>query len=637
MATATERGNLSYAADVVSRSIILFDDNPTGRDGPGEEALIIAYEPGNNTHTVAFQETGKRKVLLLHKYRFKFVEEKKREATPGILAEEDEDHVAARNLSVAPTQLSATASPVAAESCDPEQRRIRAAQRDAVGRKVKYRCPIRKTIIHGRIKAFYEQTRYHSIELLLPGGGARQIVNLDLQDKKVEWRYTDLIGDGSRGARTNIATSKYVGVRRTFENSWTAYISQYRKQSNWIGTFAKEKDAALAHDFYARQLKRTNPWINFPNERLTEEQVKLRMSIAHAYSKPPITIKREQSKTSFFSFNCSRRERTSRFRGVSWDKNAMKWHARCSMKKVTQRLCRNLTKDAHLGFYDDEREAALSFDKTCRKFGVPEIDLNFPRDHKYLKKARLFDNECYKCFRQSPVNAVATPCNHIFCRRCISEYLKSRNKCPCCQYDSIDEMDLRSVSPIQTKTTNGSRKRKRESVADPEKERNDNNDDTTSILSSHTRPDMSSDIDEDSGSEGYPCEQVFLREDIIENDNVSKYRRKELHKEDRGDTRNETNEVDGHKETHLKGVQKNGIFPKYRIGTRIIKVCNSSHGSFGSFRTSYPISQLHIPNQCRISKDSGRSTSRLVYMLANASASVQGLIVIAACIKCIRR
>jgi hypothetical protein len=100
-----------------------------------------------------------------------------------------------------------------------------------------------------------------------------------------------------------------------------------------------------------------------------------------------------------------------------------------------------------MGTYAHEKDAALVFDRVCRKYGVPEKELNFPRDGQ-LKEVRLFDNECYFCCQERPTDPVATPCNHIFCRPCVSMWLTGTKKGPCCQMPVTSEKALRPVDLV---------------------------------------------------------------------------------------------------------------------------------------------------------------------------------------------
>jgi hypothetical protein len=60
--------------------------------------------------------------------------------------------------------------------------------------------------------------------------------------------------------------------------------------------------------------------------------------------------------------------RKSRFRGVIWDKNSRAWRAKLSVKG----------KLMHVGLFEDEREAAIAWDKKAIEIRGHRTRLNFP-------------------------------------------------------------------------------------------------------------------------------------------------------------------------------------------------------------------------------------------------------------------
>jgi hypothetical protein len=74
------------------------------------------------------------------------------------------------------------------------------------------------------------------------------------------------------------------------------------------------------------------------------------------------------------SFNrASRAGSSSSFKGVSWNKKAKKWHARLMIDG----------RDRHLGFYDDEEQAARVYDAAAQEVHGAFFKANFPstRNH----------------------------------------------------------------------------------------------------------------------------------------------------------------------------------------------------------------------------------------------------------------
>ena len=60
---------------------------------------------------------------------------------------------------------------------------------------------------------------------------------------------------------------------------------------------------------------------------------------------------------------------TSKYKGVYWDKKYNKWRTRITIDN----------KKKHIGYYQDEREAALAYDKEAKKLFGEYAHLNFPK------------------------------------------------------------------------------------------------------------------------------------------------------------------------------------------------------------------------------------------------------------------
>jgi hypothetical protein len=116
------------------------------------------------------------------------------------------------------------------------------------------------------------------------------------------------------------------------DQKWTARISAERKYI-LLGSFISEEEAARAYDDRAGALGRP---VNFPKEG--QDQAEKRG--AHGM--------------------------VSKFVGVAWKDSSSKWIAQIKLDDGSEK---------HLGYFDDEAEAARAFDRRARILDRP---LNFP-------------------------------------------------------------------------------------------------------------------------------------------------------------------------------------------------------------------------------------------------------------------
>jgi hypothetical protein len=155
------------------------------------------------------------------------------------------------------------------EPADEEKRKDwfqEAVKNDAVGRKVKIFSKPRRKRFHGTIIAFEEARGKHKIQFDKPS----TVKSLHLE--KQRWRYNDIIRDTPRSGHT-LSISRYAGVMRNTDLRWHAFRG--RKGVDYIGTFTSEKDAALAHDFYARKAGDKH-LIYFPRKQMSEKDIQKR-------------------------------------------------------------------------------------------------------------------------------------------------------------------------------------------------------------------------------------------------------------------------------------------------------------------------------------------------------------------------
>lgn len=216
--------------------------------------------------------------------------------------------------------------------------------------------------------------------------------------------------------------SKYRGVHwQKNRKRWMARYSQCtngKKHIN-LGAFLDARHAALAFDHEARKQDRKREILNFPDETVTDDQIReWSTNVAH------------------YRYMRSGTSKSSQFRGVTNPNygdviSPNPWKAQVNIKKVLKGLGKEKG-PFQIGAYPSEKQAALAFDRVCRRFGIDEIGLNFPRNIP-LPEIRFFDTSCYYCNKEQAINPVATKCNHMLCRACIMQYLLEVEGCPCCQ------------------------------------------------------------------------------------------------------------------------------------------------------------------------------------------------------------
>jgi hypothetical protein len=462
------------AANAVGRrvSVTISDkDNAPSLDG-----LVVAFDPNANTHTIKFDD-GSTKSLILNCTKFTWIVEAGEASASALLKD---GRLARRHMAI---------------------------NRDAVGRTLKIFHKGRDKWFHGTIVGFSEQSGKHKIKF----ESLKKDSECNLSKKKFRWtdligprsasaphalsssRYMGVQRSGNEnrwlaftvfgqsyigtfksekdaalshdvyarkeGRPVNFKTEKIseaemkVLIKTTKEDSsagipvwgkskfrgvhwqknrkrWMARytLSQKGEKNINLGAFVDAKHAALAFDAEARRRGRKDAQLNFPDLLPSDAEIEAwKMNGTH------------------YSMMSSGRKKLSQYRGVTVNTSGA-FHVQININKVVAGLGKKKG-PASIGFFTHEKEAALVFDRLCRKYGVPEKELNFPRDGQ-LKEVRLFDDECYFCCQKSPADPVATPCNHIFCRPCVSMWLTGRKKCPCCQTPVTSEEVLRPVDLV---------------------------------------------------------------------------------------------------------------------------------------------------------------------------------------------
>lgn len=138
-----------------------------------------------------------------------------------------------------------------------------------------------------------------------------------------------------------VSSSKYSGVFwDAGKKKWIVQIT--KGKPHYVGSFPKnkEKEAAIAADFFSRKFYGEMANLNFPDISITYEELRdmLRKCNGH----------------------------TSKYRGVSYHPAVDKWRAR--IKKID------------LGLYEEEDEAAKAYDKKAIELFGEDTFLNFPKE-----------------------------------------------------------------------------------------------------------------------------------------------------------------------------------------------------------------------------------------------------------------
>ena len=163
----------------------------------------------------------------------------------------------------------------------------------------------------------------------------RQVDHIDhngLNNQKANLRLCSC-SENLRNMRPRKGASEYKGVYR--EKSNGKWIAQIREGKGFaLGTYSSEEDAARAYNIAAK-------------ERFGE--FALYNNIPEPFRVP------------------EQRSYTSRFRGVCWYKRTRRWKAKIFKDGVA----------FHLGYFSDENEAAMAYDRSARQLFGSEAILNF--------------------------------------------------------------------------------------------------------------------------------------------------------------------------------------------------------------------------------------------------------------------
>ena len=180
----------------------------------------------------------------------------------------------------------------------------------------------------------HEKVQMHRLIIGLSIGDKQECDHIDgngLNNQKNNLRVCNKQQNQGNSGSTKNSTSKYKGVCWDQHNQkWHAQISMCGKAIH-LGCFSSEEDAARMYDKVALFEFKKFARINFPRENYSDTEL---LSIRQALAQ-------------------RRKRKTSRFKGVSWDKKNKKWVARIGING----------KRIHLGSFHKEQDAAIAYDQ----------------------------------------------------------------------------------------------------------------------------------------------------------------------------------------------------------------------------------------------------------------------------------
>lgn len=174
-----------------------------------------------------------------------------------------------------------------------------------------------------------------------------------LDNRKQNLRFCTRAENSYNSKSRSRASSKYKGV--TFDGSrkkWLVYITVDKKRF-YIGAFTCEGAAANAYNYYAEKYHVDFAYLN----------------------DVPFMTKDEWRKY------CTRNT-SSKYNGVSWDKNCGKWEAYVHIKR----------KKKNVGYFDDELEAAKAYNEYVKSNNITSAKLNKLKEDNIEYKLKSIDH-----------------------------------------------------------------------------------------------------------------------------------------------------------------------------------------------------------------------------------------------------
>lgn len=158
----------------------------------------------------------------------------------------------------------------------------------------------------------------------------------------------------TRGQKTRVSKSDYVALRKYKWHAWRGPKGFYAARTVYLG------NGKFRTIYMARQIMgvKTGARVDHSNgDTLNNLRKNLRLA-THSQNAAAFRVRKTKS--------------SSKFRGVGWHRRIGKWWA-C--------VCVNYAR-THLGYYDDETDAARAYDAAAKRYFKEFASLNFPEEPK---------------------------------------------------------------------------------------------------------------------------------------------------------------------------------------------------------------------------------------------------------------
>ena len=198
--------------------------------------------------------------------------------------------------------------------------------------------------------------------------GLYQDIVLRSKDAITEYSFDRAKSAHRKAGKKINKVAPFIGIsyeKKQRHHPWHSSIRWNRKRYR-LGQFTKAEYAALAYDFKALEFYGADAKVNFPG--LSQKELKKRLKEIKAEDAVlffDIQSRRGQG----LLRNYKEKEKTSKYVGVSFSRHNRKWRTIISYRKKTYRL----------GYFSNEKEAALAYDKKALELYGEKARLNFPK------------------------------------------------------------------------------------------------------------------------------------------------------------------------------------------------------------------------------------------------------------------